>query len=167
MPAREACGKVGTMNQPLHPPPAGDLLSPAYDADGYGWAQAQARLLRERRWDLLDLDNIIEEIESVGKSEQDAATSALRILMMHILKWQMQPERRGRSWALSIANQRIAYAQRMRKNPGLKPFVDEMRADAFRRSRIEAAQEMDVPLRTIPTEPPSWETILDEAFDVD
>lgn len=155
------------MNKPIHPPSFGDPLAPDYDADGYGWAMAQAQLLRERRWDLVDLENVIEEIESVGRSEQSKAESALRILMMHILKWQVQPDRRGRSWALSIAGQRLRYEQKMEKNPGLKPLVDDMRATAFKRSRIEAAQEMDVPLRSIPTDPPSWDVILNEPFDVD
>lgn len=154
------------MNKPAHPV-ASSELSPDYRLDGYGWANAQAQLLRERRWDLIDLENIIEEIESVARSEEDAAESALRVLMMHILKWQLQPERRGRSWALSIANQRIRYAQRMKKNPSLKSKLEEMRADAFHRSRIEAAQEMDVPLKTIPTDPLEWDLILDQPFEVD
>ena len=154
------------MNKPAHPVASAEL-SPDYWLDGYGWANAQAQLLRERRWDLIDLENIIEEIESVGRSEEDAAESALRVLMMHILKWQLQPERRGRSWALSIANQRIRYAQRMKKNPSLKSKLEDMREEAFRRSRIEAAQEMDVPLKTIPTDPPGWDLILDQPFEVD
>jgi hypothetical protein len=154
------------MNQPAHPKAAAPL-SPDYQLDGYGWAAAQARLLRERRWDLIDLENIVEEIESVGQHEQDKAESALRVLMMHILKWQLQPERRGRSWALSIANQRVRFEQRMAKNPSLKLVRDEMRANAFRRSRIEAAREMDVPLKSIPEQPLDWAVILDEPFDVD
>lgn len=154
------------MNNPLHPVPAGEL-SPDYDLDGYGWARAQARLIREHRWDLVDWDNVVEEIESVGKSEQSAAESALRVLMMHVVKWQMQPERRGRSWALSIASQRVRYAQHMAKNPGLKPLVEEMRADAYRRARIEAAQEMDIPLKSVSEAPPAWSVILDEPFDFD
>jgi hypothetical protein len=154
------------VNNPAHPI-AAKALSPDYEKDGYGWAYAQADLLRERRWDLIDLENIIEEIESVGRSEEDAAESALRVLMMHILKWQLQPERRGRSWALSIANQRLRYAQRMKKNPSLKSKLEDMRTEAFRRSRIEAAQEMDVPLKTITTEPLGWDVILEEPFEVD
>lgn len=154
------------MNKPAHPV-ASTELSPDYWQDGFGWANAQAQLLRERRWDLIDLENIAEEIESVGRSEQDAAESALRVLMMHILKWQMQPERRGRSWALSIATQRTHYQQRMRKNPSLKSKLEEMLADSYRLARLEAAKEMDVPLKTIPTDPPGWDLILDQPFEVD
>ena len=152
------------MNDPAHPFAA---VSPRYETDGFGWACAQSRLIRQRRLDSVDWDNVAEEIESVGKSEQSAAESALRILMAHILKWQAQPERRGRSWALTIAEQRLRYEQRLARNPSLKAVAEEMRTRAFPRARIEAAREMDVPLRTLPLDPPSWTTMLSEPFDAD
>jgi len=153
------------MNKPLHPVAAPAEESPVYDDDGYGWSVAQAALIRAKRFDAIDWDNVAEEIESVGRGEQSGAESALRVLMAHILKWQHQPERRGRSWALSIAEQRLRYDDRMSENPSLQPRRDEMRRKAFRRARIEAAREMDVDLKTLPTTPPSWETILDEPFE--
>ena len=150
------------MTKPLKHPIA---MLPDYREDGYGWAMAQAALLRARRFGEIDLANVIEEIESVGRSEQSAAESALRVLMMHILKWQAQPERRSRSWALSIAEQRLRYDRRMARNPGLKPLVDEMREHAYQRARINAAQETDLPLSSFPLKPPGWAMILDEPFD--
>lgn len=153
------------MNRPSQPRPPFEAASPPYQLDGYGWAMAQARLLRERRFDAIDLINIIEEIESVGKRERSAVRSALRVLMMHILKWQHQPERRSRSWSLSIAGQRLAYEDAIRDNPSLKADLDAIRAEAYRRARIEAAAETDLPLSAFPEAPPEWHIILDQAFE--
>lgn len=155
------------MNKPSQPRPPFEAASPPYELDGYGWAMAQAQLLRERQFDALDIDNIAEEIESVGKSERNSAESALRLLMMHILKWQYQPERRGRSWAASITSQRIAFAQLMDDNPSLKPKLKEMRDRAYRRARVEAVRETDLPIQTFPAEPLDWDTILHDPFEHD
>lgn len=152
------------MNKPAHPAPPFAEASPPYDLDGYGWAMAQAQLLRERRFEDIDLENIIEEIESVGRSERSSVRSALRVLLMHILKWEHQPGKRTRSWAASIAAQRAAYDQEMKDNPSLKPQLDSILAEAYRRARIEASGETDLPLKTFPVAPPGWDIILNEPF---
>ncbi|MBS0312552.1 MAG: DUF29 domain-containing protein [Proteobacteria bacterium] len=154
------------MNKPSQPRPPFEATSPPYELDGYGWAKAQARLLSERRFEAVDLANIIEEIESVGKRERSTVRSALRVLMMHILKWQHQPERRSRSWALSIASQRLAYQDAIGDNPSLKGELDAIRTEAYRRSRIEAAAETDLPLRTFSETPLEWQVILDQKFEL-
>ena len=153
------------MNKPFHPQPPFAETSPPYEIDGYGWANWQARLIRERRFDDLDIENIAEEIESVGKNEETRAESALRVLILHILKWQHQPSRRSRSWALSITEQRNVYARVLRKNPSLKPHLENIRAEAHSDARIGAARETDLPLKTFPLDPPAWDVILDEPFE--
>lgn len=155
------------MNKPVHPVVSPEGGSPAYEADAYGWALAQAAFIRSGRLDQIDWTNVAEEIEDVAKIERRAAESALRLIMMHILKWQMQPERQSRSWAGSIATQRAAYDQALAENPSLRSHVDAMRSSAYRRSRIEAAAEMDMPIRLIGEQPLDWATILDAPFEVD
>nr|WP_302477351.1 DUF29 domain-containing protein [Sphingomonas sp. ID1715] len=135
--------------------------------DAYGWAMAQARLLREGRLREIDIENIAEEMESVGRSEKSSAESPLRVLMMHILKWQFQPERRSRSWAASIASQRAEFERVMRDNPSLRPKLDEIRDYAFRRARLEAVRDTDLPLKTFPEVPLDWAVVLNEPFDFD
>jgi hypothetical protein len=154
------------VNKPAHPAPPFGQASPPYELDGYGWAMAQAQLLRERRFEDVDLANIIEEIETVGRSERRTVRSALRVLLRHILKWQCQPEKRTRSWALSILSQRVAYEQAIRDNPSLKPQVDAILVEAYRRARIEAAKETRLPLEAFPADPPTWDIILDAPFEV-
>jgi hypothetical protein len=155
------------MNKPSRPTPPFESASPPYELDGYGWAMAQAQLIRERRFDELDIENIAQEIESVGKSEKSSGESALRVLMMHILKWQYQLDRRGRSWAASIASQRAAFARVLEENPSLKPKLEEMREHAYYRARLEAVRETDLPLSAFPTEPLDWDTILNQPFEHD
>src|SRR5262252_9818951 len=83
-----------------------------YDEDFYTWTQEQAALLREGAVQELDLANLAEEIESLGKSDRRALGSHLRNLMLHLLKWQYQPSGRqtGHSWRASIRNARLEIA---------------------------------------------------------
>jgi hypothetical protein len=107
-----------------------------YDRDVIAWATGQAALLRAGRFDELDIEHIAEEIEDVGKSEQRELASRMSVLLMHLLKWSLQPERRGASWRNTIAAQRTAIAVRLRRAPGLKPTLrdqgwwEEVWADA-------------------------------------
>ena len=73
-----------------------------YDTDIIAWANEQAALIRARRFDLLDLEHIAEEIEDVGKSEKRELASRMAILLSHLLKWQFQSGRRGASWQRTI-----------------------------------------------------------------
>ena len=87
-------------------PPANEL----YESDFYAWTQEQAKLLRARRWDDLDLDNLVDEVESVGKSDKREIRNRLEILLAHLLKWKHQPGGRGSSWRSTILEQRRGIA---------------------------------------------------------
>ena len=82
------------------------MTTTTYDADFYQWTQQQADLLRQGALSALDTENLAEEIESMGKSGQRAVESDLRDILLHLLKWRYQPERRGNSWRLSIRDGR-------------------------------------------------------------
>ncbi|NVO12646.1 MAG: DUF29 domain-containing protein [Rhodoplanes sp.] len=122
--------------------PAGGRAS--YDRDFYSWALEQARLVRDGRLDAIDRENVAEEIESLGREQFNKLESAFRVLLLHMLKWDFQPERRSRSWALSIETQRIEIEDILGDNPGLKPRVPEAIARAYRKARLEAARETDM-----------------------
>src|SRR5262249_29988346 len=126
----------------LGPPTAPDKpADPSYENDFYSWSQEQARLLRKGQWALLDRDNIAEEIESLGREQFNKLESALRVVLIHMLKWDHQPDRRSRSWVLSIEAQRVEIDHIIGDNPGLKPRISEAVTRAYRRARIEAANE--------------------------
>lgn len=136
-----------------------------YDRDFHAWANEQAELARSRSANAFDWDNVAEELESLGRREVDRLTSRYRILLMHLLKWIYQPDRRGRSWAGTIREQRARAAQLLRKHPSLKPLEREAFADAYEIARIKAANETRLPLDTFPVDPPfSPEQARDEDF---
>jgi Domain of unknown function DUF29 len=113
----------------------------AYERDFYSWSLERARLVRAGRWEAIDRDNVAEEIESLGREQFDKLESALRVLLVHIVKWDHQPERRSRSWALSIKEQRIVLDHVLSDNPGMKPRIGEALARGYRLARVEAAKE--------------------------
>lgn len=132
-----------------------------YDHDLYGWAVEQAALLRAGRIAEADILNIAGEIEDVGKGEYYRLESALRIILIHLLKWDHQPGRRSRSWRTSIAVQREHAEEVLEDNPGLKPHLARAAKGAYRKARIEAAGEMDRDEAELPEECPySWEQIM-------
>jgi hypothetical protein len=127
----------------------------------------QARLIREGRFDAVDRENLAEEIESLGREQFNKLESALRVLLLHILKWDHQPERRSRSWVLSIRQQRLEIEDVLGDNPGLRPRIAEAVARAYRKARIETAKETGIELDTFPeTCPYSFDQITTRAFAV-
>lgn len=136
-----------------------------YDRDLYTWSQEQAALLRERKFDQIDLEHIVEEIEDMGKSERRALESYLETLLMHLLKWVYQPVFRGRSWRLTIGEQRKRLHKHLRENPGLKSSLDESIADAYDFARAGAERETGLPLSVFPTQCPwTYEAFSDPEF---
>lgn len=91
-----------------------------YNQDVVAWANEQARFLREKRFDLLDLENLAEEIEDVGKSEKRELANRMAVLLMHLLKWQYQPSHRGKSWERTIKEQRKRILMVLDDVPSLK-----------------------------------------------
>jgi len=137
-----------------------------YMRDFYSWLMEQARLLREGRFDALDRDHLAEEIESLGREQFNKLESALRVLLTHILKWDHQPSRRGRSWLLSIEAQRLEVGDILSDNPGLKPRIAEALARAYRKARIEAAKETGLEESAFPeTCPYSLDEIVSRTFE--
>ena len=130
-----------------------------YEQDFYGWTQEQAGLLRAGRLTDLDIENLIEEVETMGRSEKRALESALTVLLVHLLKWQYQPVRRGRSWELTIKTQRINFMKILRDNPGLKPSLDQVMMDAYQMAVINASQETGLDEKSFPVACP-W-SLLD------
>src|ERR1700684_1921614 len=93
-----------------------------YDTDFYVWANEQAALLRAGRLSEADVENIAEEIESMGRSERSELVNRLTVLLVHLLKWRYQQNLRGRSWALTIEQQRIQLSRHLVRNPSLQSY---------------------------------------------
>jgi hypothetical protein len=136
-----------------------------YDRDFYAWTHEQAALLRAGQVSAADIEHIAEEIESMGRSEQQQLENRLVLLMFHLLKWRFQPGRRGSSWQATIRVQRITLARLIKKNPSLKAVLAETSVDAYEIARIQAASETELPEATFPLECPwTFEQIMNAAF---
>jgi hypothetical protein len=135
-----------------------------YDTDFYAWTAEQAALLRAGRLSEADVENIAEEIESMGKSERSELINRLAILLAHLLKWRYQPGLRGRSWRLTIDEQRDALRDHLADNPSLKSQLDDLTARAYRRARFGAERETHLPRSIFP---PDCPFTFDEAMHPD
>ena len=136
-----------------------------HDQDFFAWANEQAALLRARRLSEADIDHIAEEIESMGKAEKRELVSRLEVLLLHMLTWQFQPDRRGKSWTNTIRVQRNRLNSHLADNPSLKPQLPVAIQAAYENARIEAAAETDLDEAVFP-EACAWlfEQIIDPAF---
>ncbi len=136
-----------------------------YEADTYAWSMQQAALLRAGRLSEADIENIAEEIESVGKSEKRELESRLIVLLMHLLKWQFQPERRGGSWRATIDTQRVQATKHLSENPSLVATLGETTAYAYRIAIIEASGQTGLRRKTFPqTCPWAFAQFMDADF---
>jgi len=136
-----------------------------YETDFYGWIQQQAAMLRGRDFADVDLDNLIEEVESMGASERRELESRLETLLAHLLKWQFQPQRRGTSWQLTIIEQRKRIARHLNKNPSLKGVLPETYQDTYDYAVLAAAKETCLAASTFPAQCPwSFEQAMNEDF---
>jgi hypothetical protein len=136
-----------------------------YDTDFYAWTVEQAQLLRERRFVDADIGNIIEEIETLGRSEKRELRNRLLVLLTHLLKWQAQPGRRGNSWKLTVTEQRLRLQEHLTENPSLVPTLPEAMAGVWRQVLVQTMRQTGFDEASFPTACP-WtvEQILDEAF---
>jgi hypothetical protein len=145
--------------------PADAPLRAEYQRDFYSWLLEQARHVREGRWDAVDRENVAEEIESLGREQFNKLESALRVLILHILKWDHQPVRRSRSWALSIRQQRLEVDDVLADNPGLKPRIAEALARAYRKARLQAIKETNLKESRFPEACPySFDDVVSRKF---
>ena len=126
----------------------------AYHNDFYSWTQQQVVLLKSKQFNQLDFENLIEEIESMGISEKRALIGRLTILLGHLLKWKIQPEKRSNSWRATIAIQRIDLSEHLSDNPSLKHQLDERFQDSYRKGVLLAVKETELHPSKFPKESP-------------
>lgn len=129
-----------------------------YEKDFYAWTQKQAALLRAGKLSEIDIAHIAEEIDSMGRSEKRELISRLTILLLHLLKWDYQPERRGASWEATIAVQRDDLADLLADNPSLRAGLEAAVGAAYRKAVLMAVAETGLPRERFPERCP-WEVV--------
>ncbi|MGG6286917.1 DUF29 domain-containing protein [Leptolyngbya sp. AN03gr2] len=158
----EALRSHQAMNLPEAKP---SISSSLYDTDFYAWTQEQAMLLKNQQWSQLDVPNIIEEIESLGKQQRQELRNRMSVLIGHLLKWQYQPQNRSRSWLATLRIQRLDINDLLEDNPSLKPYIEEAIEKAYLKGVELAVKETDLSGRTFPRECPyALEEMLSDRF---
>jgi hypothetical protein len=136
-----------------------------YDQDFYSWALEQGSLLRSKRFAELDLENLIDEVEALARGEAGELDNRYTTLLLHLLKWQFQPDQRSNSWSAAIRRSRIRIHKLLDQNPGLKPRRQELFDEAYLEAREGAAAETNLPSEHFPAELPyTLEQAMDPGF---
>ena len=140
-------------------------LSDLYKSDFHAWTQQAAALVREHKLDELNLDDLAEELDSMGAKERRELMNRLDVLLAHLLKWEHQPDHRTSSWDGTIREQRRQIAREIKLSPSLKPFLPEALADVYPDAVERAGYETGLPEHLFARECPySLDQILDKAF---
>lgn len=137
-----------------------------YKKDFVAWADEQALLLEQQRWDELDLVHLVEEVKDLGNRHRDALESQLTRLLMHLLKWNYQPEKRSNSWKITIREARKQIDRLIRKHPVLKVHLEASLEECYQDAREDASDETGLNISTFPRECPfSLKEVRDKNFD--
>lgn len=135
-----------------------------YDQDFYAWTQQQAKFLKEKTLDKLDLIHLFEEVESMGASERSELVNRLEILLGHLLKWQFQPTHRGNSWEYTIIEQRDKIKDHIVENPSLKSYLEVAFEKGYKYGVLLAAKETKLSRIAFPS---ICEWTIDQVLDED
>ncbi|MGC8454109.1 MAG: DUF29 domain-containing protein [Cylindrospermopsis raciborskii] len=133
-----------------------------YETDFYEWTLKQSRLLKQGDFPQLDIINLVEEIESLGKQERRELENRLAILIGHLLKWEYQAEKRSKSWRATIREQRRMVQKLLSQSPSLKPYLSELIAGGYESSKDLVVRETPLDYLDLPEKCPyTPEQILD------
>ena len=144
------------------------MLSNLYETDFYAWTLEQSKLLKEGNFKHLDIPNLVEEIESLGKQQRQELRNRLSVLIGHLLKWDYQPEKRHKSWRVTIQIQRREINDLLEENPSLKPYLSEAIAKAYQAGLDLVRLETPLDYEDLPKSCPyALEQLLDPTFPTD
>ena len=136
-----------------------------YEGDFYSWALEQAALIRAGHVSEVDRENVAEELEGLARSEFSKLVSFYRLILLHMLQWEHQPNLRSRSWANSIELHRLHATEVLDDNPGLRSRLDEAFTRAYRVARLEAIRETGLSQKTFPEACPfTWDEMLTRPY---
>jgi hypothetical protein len=119
-------------------------------ADFNSWITQTTQLLRENRWHEIDVTHLIEEMEDLGKSERRGISSQLTRLLLHLLKWQYQPQRRSDSWLDSITDARTQIDLALEDSPSLINYPATQLEESYQRARRQAARQTGFEVSVFP-----------------
>ena len=135
-----------------------------YERDFALWLQETAESLKQQKLAEVDWHNLIEEIESMGRSERQALQSNLQIVLMHLLKYKYQPQKRSNSWRFTLIEHRDRINVALEDSPSLQPYLGEIFEKCYTKARKKAAVETGLKINIFPVQCPFT---IDQALDLE
>ena len=126
------------------------MNSTLYNQDYYQWIQETVKLLKQRNFQELDLDNLIEEIQDLALNEKQTIETNLIVVLKLLLKWQYQPEQHSGEIKASIRRHRYQIRDDLKVSPSLKTHLSEIWLESYREARLQAADETDLSVEIFP-----------------
>ena len=149
----------------MNPTNAAQQLAKLYDTDFAQWIDKTVQLLEEQRFAEIDLTNLIEEVESLGKRDKREILNRLIVLLLHLLKYAYQVEKRSNSWLSTINEQRRQIMIVLKDSPSLRNYLTENLAECYTKARREARDETGLSITTFPEDCPFVEVdVLTEGW---
>ena len=121
-----------------------------YDTDYLRWIETTVEKLRVRDFSNIDWENLIAEIEDMGRSERRSLESNLVVILLHLLKWQFQPDQISGSWKASIVEHRRRIRKTLKDSPSLKPYLEEVLVECYADAVEQASAETGLSVETFP-----------------
>ena len=136
-----------------------------YETDYMQWIETTIEKLRSQDYANVDWENMIEEIEAMGRSDRQHLKSNLIVILLHLLKWEFQPEKRSGTWESSIIEHRRRVKDDLIDSPSLKPYLENIFAEGYTQAVKQAKAETDLPLETFPVQCPyELPQVIDDEF---
>ncbi len=139
-------------------------MLPLYETDYQEWIETTVEKLRSRDYANIGWDNLIEEIEDVGRNKRRSLESNLIVVLLDLLKWQYQPERRSGSWEGSIIEHRRRIKKALKESPSLKPYLESIFAGSYLEAVKQAKAETGLLLEMFPPQCPYELVAVDDEF---
>lgn len=139
-----------------------------YEQDFLLWIEQQSNLLRAGLFNELDIEHLIEEIESMGSEQKTAVQSLMRVILVHLLKLALSPAQEPRAkWIDEVLEFRAQIEYRMKTTPSLKHHAKSLLQDAWLQARRNAQksflaynEKVKIPIEC----PYTLEQVLDSEF---
>ncbi|WP_192483188.1 MULTISPECIES: DUF29 domain-containing protein [Cysteiniphilum] len=136
-----------------------------YERDFYAWLADTIRTLKNKAFDQLDTENLIEELEGIGRQERRELQSKLETLMLHLLRWQYTPEDQCKAFRLNIKKYRLRIKHLLQEMPSINMFVEEDAHEAYDYAKLKAISETDLEESKLPADLPyTLEQLLDDTY---
>ena len=138
-------------------------MSALYDSDFCEWVEQQKVFLKEKAFEHLDIEHLLEEMNDMGKADRRSIESHLEIALIHFLKQKYQPDYSSKSWQDSIYNAIVQIDNIIENSPSLKNHPKICLEKCYVRARRYAAKQTKLDINIFPKECPwTLEEILGE-----